>query len=246
MPIPDTSNIRRMAHGPAPYRIEPAVSESTRISHPSFVQQKKVKAHSKSFKPDLTPIGDVHVADSAKGTAKGTAIYLFFRSILSKPYQAVDNKGINPKGTRQTDLCLAKYSKVVAEEMTTGGACYTGVKWALVNAGVLNDYADMPKGSAKDSKTYFDNHKDKFEKVDVKKEDLSKLPAGMIIVYTKEGTDGHIAITNGNGQEMSDCTDNMKWLESKGKGASYTVYRLTDNWSYDRETMKLKFNPSKK
>ena len=39
----------------------------------------------------------------------------------------------------------------------------------------------------------------------------------MIIVYSKSGEDGHIAITNGKGQEMSDCTDNMKWLENKEK-----------------------------
>ena len=212
-------------------------TESTRVAH--HVPKKF------NMKPDLTPIGKVHVADSAKNSVKGNLIYFYFNN-LSGVYKAEENKGVNTKGTRQVDACLAKYSKAVAEELATGGACYTGVKWALVNAGVLNDYGDMPKGSAKDSKDYFDNNKDKFEKVNVKKEDLSKLPAGMIIVYTKGDTDGHIAITNGNGQEMSDCTDNMKWLESKGKGASYTVYRLTDNWSYDRESMKLKFNPTGK
>lgn len=100
--------------------------------------------------------------------------------------------------------------------------------------------------SAKDSITYFESNKDKFEKVEVTKDKLASLPAGMIIVYTKNGMDGHIAVTNGNGQEMSDCTDNMKWLDAKGEGASFVVYKLTDNWSYDEKTKKLKFTAPQK
>lgn len=63
----------------------------------------------------------------------------------------------------------------------------------------------------------------------------------MIIVYSKYGEDGHIAITNGKGQEMSDCTDNMKWLEKQGKGASFKVFKLTDNWVYNEQSKKLEF-----
>ena len=233
MPVNKTSTTQHIDNMPIRRFSHVERAESTRVAH--YVPKKF------NIKPDLTPIGKVHVADSAKISVKGNLIYFYFNN-FSGVYKAEDNKGVNPKRARQVDVCLAKYSKKVAEELSTGGACYTGVKWALVNAGVIDDYGTMPKGSAKDSKAYFDKHKDKFEKVNVKKEDLNKLPAGMIVVYTKDGTDGHIAITNGNGQEMSDCTDNMKWLESKGKGASFTVYRLTNNWSYDRETMKLKFN----
>ena len=237
MPVNKTSTTQHIDSAPMRKFKHVERPESTRVAHQV---PKKF-----NIKPDLTPIGKVHVSDSAKNSIKGNLIYFYFNN-LSGVYKAEENKGVNSKGTRQVDVCLAKYSKEVAEELSTGGACYTGVKWAFVNAGVIDDYGDMPKGSAKDSKAYFDKHKDKFEKVNVKKENLSKLPAGMIVVYTKDGTDGHIAITNGNGQEMSDCTDNMKWLESKGKGASYTVYRLTNNWSYDRESMKLKFNPDRK
>lgn len=215
-----------------------AVAESTRVTRPQPNLDRKIE-------PEFTPIGEVHVPDSAKYSPKGKLGYLYF-NFFSGTYKTVDNVGVNSKNTRQIDVCLAKYSEKVAEELSTGGACYTGVKWAFVNAGILDDYGDMPKGSAHDAISYFDGNKDKFEKVNVKREDLSKLPAGMIIVYTKEGTDGHIAITNGNGQEMSDCTDNMKWLEAKGKGANFVVYKLTDNWSYNSDTKKLNFNPSQK
>lgn len=215
-----------------------AVAESTRVTLPKREYTRRVDTN-------FTPIGEVHVPDSLKYSPKGNLAYLYF-NIFSSVYKAEENKGINSKNTRQIDVCLAKYSEKVAEKIGTGGACYTGVKWAFVNAGILNDYGEMPKGSAHDSIPYFEANKDKFEKVNVKKEDLSKLPAGMIVVYTKEGTDGHIAITNGNGQEMSDCTDNMKWLEAKGKGSNFVVYKLTDNWSYDSKTKKLKFTPPKK
>lgn len=166
----------------------------------------------------------------------------FYFNHLSSTYKVEENKGINGKGARPIDICLAKYALAVANEMDVAGCCYTGVKHTLWNAGVINDYGDMPKGSAHDSVKYFDENPKKFEKVNVKKEDLQKLPAGMIIVYTKDGKDGHIAITNGNGQEMSDCTDNMAWLDKEGDDAKFYVYRLTDNWEYDKETKKLKFN----
>lgn len=233
----NSRNIRRTRQVTCP-RDQVAVAESTRVTRPQHNLERKIG-------PEFTPIGEVHVPDSVKYSPTGNISYLYF-NYFSGVYKAVDNKGINSKNSRQIDVCLAKYSKAVADELSTGGACYTGVKWAFVNAGILDDYGDMPKGSAHDAIPYFEEHKDKFEKVDVKKEDLSKLPAGMIIVYTKEGTDGHIAITNGNGQEMSDCTDNMKWLEAKGEGASFVVYKLTDNWTYNSETKKLSFNPPKK
>lgn len=158
-----------------------------------------------------------------------------------KVYSDVDNAGINCRNSRKADICLAKYAFLVADELNGMNGCYTAVKHALLNAGIIDDYADMPKGSAKDSITYFEEHPEKFKKLDIKKEDLFSLPAGRIIVYTKEGKDGHIAITNGMGQEMSDCTDNMKWLEEHGNGANFTVYELTENWEYNPITKKLEF-----
>jgi len=170
----------------------------------------------------------------------------FYHKHLTSVYKSEDNKGINKRGASKAEICLAMYSKEVADEIDTVGACYTGVKYALWSAGVINDYGDMPKGSAHDSLSYFNSHPDRFKKLNVKREDLTKLPAGKIIVYTKNGENGHIAITNGNGQEMSDCTDNMKWLEKQGAGANYTVYELTDGWSYNQQTRKLEFHQPKK
>ena len=193
-----------------------------------------------------TPIGKIHnIPDSViKSPYKNMSrLYLTYKPFGK--YKVEQNKGINPKGARQIDVCLAKYSLKVAETMDTAMACYTGVKHALWSSGVLNDYGDMPLGSAYKAKEYFDKYPNKFEKVNIEAKDLKTLPAGYIIVYSKEGLDGHIAITNGNGQEMSDCTDNMMWLEEHGKGSSFSVYKLTDNWSYNKTTMKLEFNDKK-
>lgn len=192
--------------------------------------------------PERVPIGDIHgIPDSVIYNPKYNVANFYFRHITSK-YKVEDNKGINYKGARDTDICLAKYSKKVAETMDVSDTCYTGVKHALLSAGVISDYGDMPKGSAYKAKGYFDAHPDKFQKLKVSADELKNLPAGVIIVYSKAGKDGHIAITNGNKQEMSDSTDNMGWLDEHGKGATFTAYKLTDNWQYNRETMKLEFH----
>lgn len=195
-----------------------------------------------SAKPEFVPIGKIkEIPDSVKYSVTKNISSFYFKHI-SKQYKSVENKGINYKGARKTDICLAKYSLAVANQIDTVGACYTGVKYSLLSAGVINDYGDMPKGSASDSLQYFEKNKEKFQEIKVERNDLSKLPAGMIIVYSKKGEDGHIAITNGKGQEMSDCTDNMKWLEKQGDGASYKVFKLTDNWEYNEHTKKLEFD----
>ena len=152
-----------------------------------------------NIKPEFTPIGKIKdIPDSVKYSVTNDISSFYFKHISQK-YQSVQNKGINYKGARQVDICLAKYSKAVANEIDTVGACYTGVKYALWSAGVINDYGDMPKGAASDSLKYFERNKDKFEEVKVERQNLTKLPAGMIIVYSKSGEDGHIAITNGKG-----------------------------------------------
>lgn len=187
------------------------------------------------------PIGELHsIPDSVLYNPINNAANWYFRNISSS-YKVVNNKGINAKNARDIDICLAKYSQKVAETMDVSNTCYTGVKHALWSAGVIDNYADMPKGSAYEAVKYFNAHPDKFEKLNITKDDLKDLPAGVIIVYQKAGKDGHIAITNGYGQEMSDSTDNMGWLEQHGKGASFTAYKLTDKWQYNRNTMKLEF-----
>lgn len=189
------------------------------------------------------PIGEIHtIPDSVTYNPLNNLSNWYFRNISSS-YKVVNNLGINANRTRPVDICLAKYSQKVAETMDISNTCYTGVKHALWASGVIADYADMPKGSAYKAIEYFDQYPDKFEKLDISEQDLKNLPAGVIIVYHKEGTNGHIAITNGYGQETSDSTDNMGWLKAHGKGASFTAYKLTDNWQYNRETMKLEFKP---
>ena len=173
--------------------------------------------------------------------AIGPRFKAFFNN---KYYKKVDNVGVNcGKGATNEEICLAKYALAVANEMDTYGQCYTGAKYALWNAGVINDYKDMPGKVASKAKEYFDAHPEKFKKIDVKPEELKNLPAGKIIIYSKAGFLGHIAITNGNGQEMSDCTDNMEWLKEKGEGAEFVVYELSDGWKYNPETQKLEFVP---
>lgn len=188
-------------------------------------------------------IGGIHpIPEDIKRDIKYQLSNWYFKNI-SPTYKVEKNKGINcyDSRARKEDLCLALYSQKVAENMDISTLCYTGVKHALWSSGILEDYSDMPKGSAYLATDYFDKYPNKFERLDVKLKDLKKLPAGYIIVYKKDGLDGHIAITNGYGQEMSDCTDNMKWVEKHKEGSSFTVYRLSDGWKYDYLTKKLKF-----
>lgn len=189
-------------------------------------------------------IGEIHnIPGSVKHGLKYRLSNWYLRNV-SAIYKVEDNKGIkyNDPRVRDVDICLAKYALKVAQDMDVSSACYTGVKHALWASGVLDDYSDMPKGSAHSAQDYFDAHPDKFKRLDVQLKDLKNLQAGCIIVYKKEGLDGHIAITNGNGQEMSDCTDNMKWVERRKNGATFTVYTLSDGWKYNPKTKKLEFN----
>ncbi len=162
--------------------------------------------------------------------------------ICNFKFKVEDNKGINRKNATNEEVCLALYSQAIADEISNVGACYTGVKKAFLSAGIIDDYDDMPRGEAKESIQYFDEHPEKFKKVTVSEKDLKNLPAGRIIVFTKDGEAGHICITNGNGQAMSSSTDNLGWLDEKGEGASYVVYELTDGWKYNRNTRKLTFD----
>lgn len=155
-------------------------------------------------------------------------------------YKSVDDKGIDYKGCRQSDAVLAQYGQKVAKDLNTQSGCYTGVKHALLSAGVLKDYGEMPAGDAKNSIAFFDKNPAHFTKVDVKSvDDLKKLPAGHIVVYknSEKNRSGHIAITNGKGQEYSDHTGNMQW--NKEHGGEFHVYKLSDKWKYNPQTKKL-------
>lgn len=210
------------------------------------VKNVKKKEPTLPRKVEKVPIGDIKaIPDSVRYNPKNN-IARFWNGLDFGDYKVVTNKGISYNRARDIDICLAKYAKEVANEMNVSGQCYTGVKYTLWSAGVISDYADMPKGSAHMATKYFDAHPDRFEKLKVSAKDLKSLPAGVIIVYSKKGKDGHIAITNGKGQEMCDSTDNMGWLDKHGEGASFTAYRLTDNWQYNKDTRKLEFHAPRK
>lgn len=219
-----------------------AIQPQKYICIPESCAVRPVHSSNVRLAPESVPIGDIkHIPDSITLNPKNQ-IARFYNSLDFGDYKVVTNKGINYNKARDIDICLAKYAKKVAEKMDVSGQCYTGVKYALWSAGVISDYADMPKGSAYKAKNYFDAHPDKFERLNISEKELKSLPAGVIIVYSKKGKDGHIAITNGKGQEMCDSTDNMGWLNKHGEGASFTAYKLTDNWEYNRETRKLEFH----
>jgi len=189
-------------------------------------------------------IGDIHEIPATVKHGLKYKLSNFYLRHISAIYKVEDNKGVNigdPRA-RKIDICLAKYAQKVAGEMDVSSACYTGVKHALWASGVIDDYSDMPKGSAYRATEYFNAHPEKFERLNISLSGLKQLPAGYIVVYKKEGYDGHVAVTNGYGQEMSDCTDNMKWVERRKQGATFTVYRLTDNWQYNPNTKKLEFH----
>ena len=182
---------------------------------------------------------------------KGGLKHLFSDAFF-KHYDVDDSKGINTRTTSdKEDIFLARNAERIAKKMETVGNCYTGTKYALLDAGVIGSYSDMPKGSAHRASSYFESNPQKFQKItkpDGSKfttSDIKKLPAGHILVFSYPGADGHIAITSGNGQGFSDSCDNMEWLKEKGCGADVSVFKLTDGWKYNPNTKKLDFTPTK-
>lgn len=189
-------------------------------------------------------IGKLHaIPDSIKKDPRNNIAHWYFKNAPWLDYKVEKDKGINynTPGLRDVDVVLAKYAQKVANEMSVATCCYTGTKHALWAAGVLDDYGDMPKGSAHQANEYFDSHPKKFEKVNIDPTKLKKLPAGIILVYEKDGKHGHIDITNGKGQGMSDCFDNLGWIDEHGEGSTVHAYRLTDGWKYNPKTKKLEF-----
>lgn len=239
-PPQDTGSTKTKRTLPADYKppVYTAAPESTRVQ--TTIVPPKIKA-AKVAEGDTVKTDTTHHAPTSTKYSPWKNIRYLYHATIPQTYEVEENLGINYRNARKVDICLAKYAKEIAEEFGTVGNCYTGGKYALWNAGIIDDYGDMPQGSAKDSIPYFRSHTEKFQEVKCKAEDLKYLPAGHIIVYTQDGVDGHFAITNGNGQEMSDSTDNMAWLEKHGKGAGFAVFKLTDNWKYNEQTKKLEF-----
>lgn len=168
---------------------------------------------------------------------------------FTSSYPTVDDKGVSARGATPAQVQLARVGSKVAEDMDTKAYCYSGVKHALCTAGVIGDYGDMPKGSASNANKYFEAHPETFKELkNVKPEDIKKLTAGTIVVFSKPGKDGHIGIANGKGQLYSDCTDPSTWFELNGgseEGASYRIFKLNDDVTLNRATGKVQ-HPVKK
>lgn len=167
-------------------------------------------------------------------------------NVVKKHYKLGASKGINTTTTSDIeDLVLARNAERVAKHLKTSQNCYTGVKHSLLTSGVIDDYGAMPKGSAHRAAAYFKKHPDKFQQVTnngapLTAEQVRNLPAGHIVVYNNPGKHGHILITNGNGQGMSDSFDNMKYTKEY-PNATFEVFKLSDGWKYNAATKGLEF-----
>ncbi len=180
-------------------------------------------------------------------------------------------KGVNLNTTsgrirKQNEALALAAAEVVKKnpENINSGNCLTGVKTAFKNAGI--DVSDMSKyGSVpKFAKNWFDAHPEMFTPVEyietgndtarkINSSDINSLPAGYVVVFIPEGGKyeseaGHIVITNGYGQGLSDTTDNLGWgiysnhkAESgKGEHGTFKVYKLSDNWDVSNGKLTLK------
>ncbi len=177
-----------------------------------------------------------------------------------------NDKGVNRANTSSASALLAMHAKNVANRMQTSGYCMTGFRSALKEAGI--DTSDLTESKPRASINFFERHPDMFEEVkyinigggksrQLNSTDLPKLPAGYIVVWVPDRSidsqfasrEGHISITNGNGEAYSDETDNLNWGNytkegdtgsGKGEHGHFRVFRLTDKWKVDPATGKLK------
>ncbi len=188
------------------------------------------------------------------------------RGFAGDVHNEIDDKGVNTASTNDTSYTLAKFAQTTVEKMKSAGKCMTGFRQAIREAGI-ND-TDLVEGTPRGSVNWFERHPEMFEEVNfinignnkarqINSTDLPNLPAGYIVVWipsaeytTKEKgyEPGHISITNGNGQAYADETDNLDWgvyhsskNSGKGEHGTFRVFRLTNNWTVDQKTGKLKF-----
>ena len=173
---------------------------------------------------------------------------------------------------RDVDEVLAKSGyKVVSENPTNNdtGFCLTGVKQAMKDAGIDLSGMEEKGNTPKYVKNWFDEMVTKgvFTKVEyvavddthareINQSDIMRLPAGYFVLFVPDPNGdfkeqaGHIAITNGYGQGYADATDNLAWAQfsnnksdsGKGENGKFYIYKLSDKWSVDATTGKLKFN----
>ena len=122
---------------------------------------------------------------SAESTLKNGNYYGFI---------AEKDKGINYNNARNIDLLLAQNGADAANILRTSGACLTGAKQALIGSGAVTVDEMKTFGHAFQLAKFCEKHPERFEEIKYvqifSKEDLKKLPAGVILVYEKMGNKG--------------------------------------------------------
>lgn len=225
--------------------------------------------HSTSYQ--INKVGAEHVLD---GQAKGVDAPTYFdgTSRNRRGYAHVKSKGVNVNTTTGQ---ISEVQKTLATEAhnyvqrsnpknNNSGNCLTGVKAAMHNAGI--DISDMTKyGSTPRHVNNWFLRSKYFTRVsyvktssdrsrEIVESDLRSLPAGYVVVFVpEEGSKyesqaGHISVTNGYGQGLSDSSDNLGWSNyessrngsGKGEHGTFYVYKLSDKCYMDNGKIKLK------
>lgn len=184
------------------------------------------------------------------------------RGFAGNIYDNIPDEGVNSNNTSQASAKLAKFAQETAKAMNRNGYCMTGFRQAIKDAGI--DDSDLTESIPRTTVKWFERHPDMFEEVkfinigggnarQINSTDLPNLPAGYFVVWIPDqnnqdfkNKEGHISITNGNGQAYADETDNLDWGvyhgskdSGKGEHGTFRVFRLTDKWKV--ENGKLKF-----
>lgn len=144
----------------------------------------------------------------------------FTKSYNTKTDIPVINKSYNPD--------LGNKLANIAEKNLTGGVgyCLQSVRKDTQEAGLTKGGAGSLGGAACEADDILAENKN-FKKVSVSKDDLSKLPAGCIVVWNQSETGkrsrlsdkyGHIVITDGSGNGFSDHREALTETVSKYSG----------------------------
>lgn len=123
------------------------------------------------------------------------------KTLLTTLKQEVGQKQGRLTGTTKGGVEFASIAKQVAEGMNSEGKCLTGVSEAVFqkygfNLGYSDAYLALPEMKKRPE----------FNEVVVGKDELTKLPAGAVVVWKKSDShpSGHISVALGDGQEASD------------------------------------------
>lgn len=186
-------------------------------------------------------------------------------------FQTVKDLGVNPYLSNGTLIpssyrALAESASDVADDLSTAGYCFTGVKHALLTAGIITDYGEMRDKDGKniskprEAAEFFRARPEKFTEVkyvldgadqvrEINVSDIYNLPAGYIVLWVpEEGAEfaseaGHASITNGNKQSYGDHTDSQRWeYFRKGEHGTFQVFKLNEqNWKFNPKTNKNEY-----